>query len=177
VREAEPSDVDLVAAANRGDAEALETLYLRYRGWVVSLARRTCHDADDALEVLQETFLYLCRKFPGFELRCRMKTFLYPVVHHLAVDIIRKRGRTSPLVTEPPVEIRRHGEERRDLEDITLSLPPPQREVVLLRFGDDLSMAEIAQALEVPVGTVKSRLHHALGKLRERLSSRGNENG
>jgi RNA polymerase sigma-70 factor (ECF subfamily) len=164
-----PTDVELVAAANRGDPRALEKLYRRYRDWVVGLAQRTCGNRDDALEVLQETFLYLCRKMPGFELRAKMKTFLYPVVRHLAIDVLRRRGRASPLETEVPVEPRNHAGERRTLEETVASLPPAHREVVLLRFGDGFSLKEIATALEVPVGTVKSRLHHALGKLRSSL--------
>jgi RNA polymerase sigma-70 factor (ECF subfamily) len=164
-----PTDAELVAAANRGDPRALSTLYRRYRDWVVALAYRTCGNRDDALEALQETFLYLCRKLPRLELRCRMKTFLYPVVRHLAIDAGKRRRRTVGLVSEPPVLPRDHGSERRDLEDIVATLPEAQREVVLLRFGDGLALAEIAEALEVPLGTVKSRLHTALGRLRPAL--------
>jgi len=163
-----PSDHDLIAAANRGDPGAMETLYRRYRDWVLGLAHRTCGNRDDALEVRQEAFLYLWRKMPGFTLRCRMKTFLYPVVRHLAVDVVRRR-RTSPLTREPAVVPRDHGDERRDLEDLVHDLPENQRETVLLRFGDGLSLKEIAQATEVPLGTVKSRLHHALARLRPGL--------
>ncbi len=65
---------------------------------------------------------------------------------------------------------RDHGEERRDLEDLVRDLPESHRETVLLRFGDGLSLKEIATATEVPLGTVKSRLHHALARLKPRLT-------
>jgi RNA polymerase sigma-70 factor (ECF subfamily) len=169
-----PTDADLVAAANRGDPRAMETLFRRHRDWVVGLARRTGADREDALEVLQEAFLYLWRKMPGFTLRCRMTTFLYPVVRHMALDRLRRR-RTTTLHHEPAVEPRDHDEERRDLRDMVGGLPEGQREVVLLRFGDGLSLKEISDALEVPLGTVKSRLHHALARLREQLGRENDE--
>jgi RNA polymerase sigma-70 factor (ECF subfamily) len=166
----DPSDEDLVARANRGDPRALEALYRRYRDWIVALAHRTCGNRDDALEVLQETFVYLCRKLPRLALRARMKTFLYPVVRHLALDRIRRRRRTVPLAEEPAVDPPRDpAAERRAVEEIALALPEGQREVVLLRFGDGLALEEIAAALGIPLGTVKSRLHHALARLREAL--------
>ena len=87
------SDEVLVGAIERGDLDAFEALYNRYRGWVVRLARRfTGHD-DDALDVLQETFTYFVGKFPGFELRSRLTTFLYPVVRHLAARARERRNR------------------------------------------------------------------------------------
>jgi RNA polymerase sigma-70 factor (ECF subfamily) len=159
------ADRDLLVAAGRGDADAFETLYERYRSWVVALAYRVCGDRDHALDVLQDAFLHLCRKAPGLRLRGNLKAYLYPVVRHLAIDRIRRRGRVVPLVVEPSVTPRDHAEERRDLEDLVHALPEKQREVVLLRFGDGLKLGEIAEALEVPVGTVKSRLHHALRRL------------
>lgn len=164
------SDEMLAAAAGRGDARAFESLYYRYRGWVVSLARRfTGHD-EDALDVLQETFVYLHSRLGGLVLRSKMTTFLYPVVKHASIRAREKRGRfrsdsealeqvASPAIRERP--------ERAGLDNVIRSLPDEQRDVVILRFVDDLSLEEIAGALGVPVGTVKSRLHHALRKLRE----------
>jgi RNA polymerase sigma-70 factor (ECF subfamily) len=78
--EDERTDLELIAAANAGDAEAFERLYFRYRDWVVNLAFRFTADREMALDILQETFLYLLKKFPGFVLTCQMKSFLYPVV-------------------------------------------------------------------------------------------------
>src|SRR5215813_2968765 len=69
----ESSDLELIAAINNGDSAAFETLYFRYRDWVVSLAHRFTGDNDAALDVMQETFLYFLKKFPGFRLTANLK--------------------------------------------------------------------------------------------------------
>lgn len=162
------SDEELVAAANGGDAAAFDALYERYREWVVRLAYRFTAHQDDALDVLQDAFMYLLRKFPGFRLTARLTTFLYPAVKHLALARRRRRFRTTSddaladTPEAPPAATTVHA----DLAAVLRVLPAAQREVLLMRFVDDMSLAEIATALEIPLGTVKSRLHHALAALR-----------
>src|SRR5687768_16771157 len=78
-------DLDLIAAINDGDTGAFEVLYHRHRDWVVNLAFRFVGDRDLALDVLQETFLYFVKKFPGFRLTANLKTFLYPAVKNLSI--------------------------------------------------------------------------------------------
>ena len=80
------SDQELIAAINNGDSGAFELLYYRHRDWVVSLAYRFTGDRELALDVLQETFLYFLRKFPGFILTAQLKTFLYPAVRNLSIS-------------------------------------------------------------------------------------------
>src|SRR3954466_15492925 len=89
----ERSDQSLVDAINGGDTRASDALYFRYRDWVLRLATRFTGHADDALDVLQETFAYVFRKFPGFRLTASMTTFLYPVVKNLSIASKRKRTR------------------------------------------------------------------------------------
>ena len=171
----ERSDLALVAAANSGDGSAFEALYERHRDFVVNLAFRFCADRELALDVLQETFLYLLKKFPGFELRCQMRSFLYPVVKHLALNA---RARASRLeagdelfaTLEAPTAEPAADE---DLRAALAKLPIQQRETVVLRFLEGMDLAEIADAMEVPLGTVKSRLHHALEALRKNPTLRG----
>ena len=165
------SDRELIAAINGGDAAAFEILYYRYKDWVVSLALRFTGNSDAALDVLQETFLYVLRKFPGFCLTANFKTFLYPAVRNLSIAARRKAERyqvsaealnqlentPAPTGTDPACG---------DLDAVLVSLPEEQREVVLLRFVDGLSLGEIAEAVNIPLGTVKSRLHNALQTLR-----------
>src|ERR1051325_5584744 len=93
----ERTDAELARAWRDGDASAFETLYARYHAWVVSLAFRFTRNREDALDVLQDTFAYLHRKRRDFELRSRMRTFLYPVVKHLAVSRARLARRQAPL--------------------------------------------------------------------------------
>ena len=165
------SDVDLVAAINDGDAAAFEVLYFRYRDWVVGLAYRFTGDSDAALDVLQETFLYVLKKFPGVRLTAQFKTFLYPAVRNLSIAARRKATRHQATAAElEQVEntaaAEPSGPETADLGYVLGGLPEEQREVLRLRFVDGLSLAEIAEAMATPLGTVKSRLHNALEALR-----------
>jgi RNA polymerase sigma-70 factor (ECF subfamily) len=164
------TDAELIDAANAGDIAAFEALYRRHREWVVNLAYRFTRDRELALDVLQETFLYFLRKFPGFELTASLTTFLYPAVRNLAVAAASKRRRAAgpwPLggalagQEAPPTD-----EAVQGLARIVDDLPVGQREVLILRYADGLSLGDIAACLDVPVGTVKSRLHAALETLR-----------
>jgi RNA polymerase sigma-70 factor (ECF subfamily) len=142
------SDGELVAAINGGDAAAFEILYFRHREWVVGLAFRFTGDSDAALDVLQETFLYVLRKFPGFRLTANFKTFLYPAVRNLSIAARRKTERhqaseealkqlentPAPTSIEPAAG---------DLGIVLAELPEEEREVILLRFVDGLSLSEI----------------------------------
>src|SRR5213083_3431708 len=100
------SDQELIAAINDGDSSAFEVLYYRYRDWVVSLASRFTGDRELALDVLQETFLYFVKKFPGFRLTAQLKTFLYPAVRNLSIAARRKAGRYQ--ATEADLERLEH---------------------------------------------------------------------
>ena len=162
------ADDELVERANRGDAEAFEALYHRYRDWVYRLAWRFTGNQADALDVVQETFTYLLKKFPGFRLTASMTTFLYPVVRHASLNVRRRRSggqADEPLLTGIP-DPTTPATPRAELAAALAALPHDQREVVLMRFVDDMSLNEIAEALSVPTGTVKSRLHRALETLR-----------
>ena len=166
------NDLELVAAINGGDTAAFEVLYFRYRDWVVALAGRFCGDSDAALDVMQETFLYVLRKFPGFRLTANFKTFLYPAVRNLSIGVRRKAARYQAIEAEmdqiaQTASSQAANTAEADLEIVLGALPEEQREVLLLRFVDGLSLAEIADAMSIPLGTVKSRLHNALGALRE----------
>jgi len=163
------NDRQLVELINNGDDSAFGDLYYRYRDWVARLAFRFTGNSEDALDVLQEAFIYLAAKSPALELAGKMTTFLYPVVKNLSLAMLRKRrmsladDRLLDGVLAPQ-EI--PGATRAELADVLASLPHHQREVVLMRFVDDMSLEEIADALQVPLGTVKSRLHNALVALR-----------
>lgn len=156
----------LVAALNAGDPRAFDALYYRYRNWVVRLAARFTGNDADALDVLQETFTYLHRKFPGFTLTARLTTFLYPVVRNLAIQARRKRVRCAGNAQElRQVKDPRSGDRTLADEDLAATLrglSESHREVLLMRHVDGMSMEEIAAALKTPVGTVKSRLHAAV---------------
>jgi RNA polymerase sigma-70 factor, ECF subfamily len=166
------TDQQLIAAINDGDPAAFEVLYHRYRDWVASLAYHFTGSDDLALDVLQETFLYFVKKFPDFRLTANLKTFLYPAVKNLSIAARRKAGRYQSteaehaLLEQMPSATSDSPSAAGDLATALANLSEEHREVLLLRYRDGLALAEIGEATGVPLGTVKSRLHHALESLR-----------
>lgn len=169
------SDEALLAVCNSGGAaeaaEAFETLYQRHRDYVLRVALRFVPDTDTALDVVQETFTYLLRRFPptgeGIELTAKLTTLLYPVAKNTALTALRKSGRFRTAEDIGPDDL--PGPDHVDTSDIRRvlgGLPVGQREVLELRFVDDLSLREIAEALDIALGTVKSRLHLGIARLR-----------
>ncbi|MBT8078704.1 MAG: sigma-70 family RNA polymerase sigma factor [Gammaproteobacteria bacterium] len=170
------SDQALVDVCNNGDAaaatEAFEVLYRRHKPFVLRVARRFLHDPDQALDVLQETFSYLLRKFPpagtGLTLTAQLTTLLYPVAKNSALSVLRKNDRYSSAEAPDPDELPSGATEGpSDVARLVGCLPPERREIVMMRFVDDMALADIARALDVPLGTVKSRLHLAIKALRD----------
>lgn len=160
-------DALLIEAIRRGDRSAFEKLYDRHAGWVLALAMRFLCDRDDALDVLSDTFEYLANRVGTLTLTTSLRGFLYPAVRHRAIDKVRSRRAHVDVDELALVEANTAPEWMKpDLRRALAALPGAQREAVLMRFGDGLSLKEIAEALAVPEGTVKSRLHHALLSLR-----------
>jgi len=163
------TDLQLVDAINDGDQDAFTVLYYRHKDWVVNLAFRFTGNHDDALDVMQETFAYLVRKFPGFELTAQMTTFLYPAVRNLSIAARKKRQRATSSDENLDLFPEAAAEEVTDcseLSEVLTTLSDAHREILLMRFVDDMTQPEIASALELPLGTVKSRLHHAVQAVR-----------
>lgn len=165
-------DGRLIESANDGDLEAFGQLYELYREWVLRLAMRFVGRREEALDVLQETFVYLIGKIPQLELTGRLTTFLYPVVRHLSAAARRRAGRFQSdeqalEAAQARAEPQQPEQEQEQLAARLKGLPEAQREVLLMRFVDDMALDEIAAALEIPLGTVKSRIHNAMGALRE----------
>lgn len=168
------SDDDLVRAINAGPpgAEpAFEALYRRHRDWALRVAGRLTRTHADAADITQEAFITLLRQFPGFRLRGKLTTFLYPVLRNRALALSRKRrilsldGASRPDAdpASPPIDL---PDDLAPLRAAVDDLPDPQRDVLLMRLVDDMDVAEVAAALAIPEGTVKSRLHAALAALR-----------
>lgn len=158
-------DAELHAAYVAGDERAFAVLYHRHKSWAFAVARRFSDDRDAALDVLQDAFAYVVRSADRVVLRGELRPLLYPVLRRLARDRRARDERARPLEDAPepavlpglPDEVREHFRK----------LGPLQQEVLALRFADDLELSEIAACLDVPLGTVKSRLHNALRALRE----------
>ncbi len=167
-------DQTWVERANAGDAEGFERLFEAHRQWVLALATRFTGNREDALDVLQESFADLFSRFPGFRLTSTLRAYLYPVVKHRSMSLLRRRRRTIALEgvrdlgPDPAKALTWFVDTPGDFDRLIEALPLGQREVVRLRFALDLRLHEIAEALGIPLGTVKSRLHLALAALREK---------
>ncbi len=165
------TDLQLVDALNKGDSSAFDVLYFRHRDWVMRLAMRFTTNHDDALDVLQETFAYLVRKFPEFVLTSALTTFLYPAVKNFSIAARRKRQRSvndnQEVLLSIGVAESRESANRDEITQALSALTESHREILLMRFIEEMTQPEIATALNVPLGTVKSRLHHALFAIRK----------
>jgi len=161
------SDQELIAALNRGDYAAFEPLYLRHKEWVYNLATRYT-DHHGALDAVQETFAYFLAQFPGFRLTARLTTYFYPVVKNIALSV-KRRNKRIVLGDPPEEEAEPEGPRVPEgaLGEVLAGLPQPQLEVLLMRIVDGMSVEEVGAALGIAEGTVKSRLHLALNRLRE----------
>ncbi|VAX41878.1 hypothetical protein MNBD_PLANCTO03-1166 [hydrothermal vent metagenome] len=173
------TDQELIEAIRTGDAAAFESLYLRHRDWAFRVARRFTPDDSLAMDAVQETFLYLHRKGRSLRLTAKLTTFLYPVLRHEAQRATRKARRhhgTTLDEAATAMETRTglgagpgagpDSESLAELERGLARLPDTQREVLLMAAVDSMTHREIATALHIPLGTVKSRLHAALTALR-----------
>ncbi len=175
------SDKELVELCNTGArdeaVEAFETLYRRHRDYVTRVALRFGADREAAVDVLQETFLYLLGKFPpagdGLALTAQLRSLLYPVAKNLTLSFLRQRSRLDdaeefdPDRLPAPVAFDPADRDPAWLSSAVSRLSAERREVLLLRFVDDMSLQDIADTLSIPLGTVKSRLHLAVKELRD----------
>lgn len=168
-------DKQLVELCNSGDSaeatRAFEAIYLRHKQFVIRVARRFVPDSDAALDVLQETFSYILRKFPpggdGLQLTAKLTTLLYPVARNTAISLMRKSTRFDGADEADPDSLPSTATDQgSDIGGLVGCLSADRREVVMMRFVDDMSLQDIATALSIPLGTVKSRLHLALRDLR-----------
>lgn len=168
------TDAELVHAAAAGERTAFDELYRRHRRFVLAVARRTAGSDADAHDALQETFLYLVRKLATLELSGRLSSLLYPVAQRFA-RAARERSRRVRTDEDALELASRHSSSdagsgsgssdagaREDLVALVRGLPAELRETLILRYADGLELAAVAEALGLPVGTVKSRLHQAL---------------
>ncbi len=169
------SDETLVQVCNQGNPRAaraaFEALYVRHKDYVLRVALRFTPNIDLALDALQDTFVQLLRRFPptgdGITLTAKLTTLLYPIARNATITALRRAGRFPVAHDIAPDELPARPErEDDDIGGLLASLPSGQREAITLRFVDGMSMREIAEALGIPEGTVKSRLHHGIARLR-----------
>ncbi len=177
---------ELIAAAVRGDAKAYRELYNRYAGFVYNVALRTLRDPHLAEDALQETFAAAFAALGRFRGESRFKTWLYTIQYRMVGRLLATRGREISIDTlpdEPPANHPGREFERADqrmwVEKVLAGLPERDRMVLLLAYFDDLSMAEVAQVLEVTENHAKVLLFRARDRFRRHMASltEGREHG
>jgi RNA polymerase sigma-70 factor (ECF subfamily) len=181
------SDEELVRACLAGDESAFGVLVERWQRKIQGAILRLVDSRDEARDLAQEAFLKAYRNLAGFKQEARFSSWLYQIALNLCRDRMRRRrGRTlisldemadgGALMVQAGPDAHELLEVRdlsRRVERAVRSLPDEQREVIVLKEYQGLTFLEIAQALDVPVSTVKTRLYRGLGLLRTRLEREG----
>lgn len=178
------ADDELIACVRDGDASAFEVIFDRHAAAAFSLAYRMCGRRGLAEDVVQEAFLSLWRTGMSYERsRGSVRAWVLGVVRHKAIDTFRHETATTSrdVHDEPAAERiaarqRTEGEverlaDARQVHGALAELPRDQRHVVELAYFGGFSHSQIAELLELPMGTVKSRMRLALNKLRLALAT------
>ena len=187
------SDEDLVLAVQAGDTQSFGELVARWQQPLYRFVSRVSSRPEDAHDVCQETFVRILRNANGYRKGARFSTWMYQIALNLCRDQTRRRRRWSLIVDEtrdagdsptPRGEVARHDPElaveRREMADAVGraldEIPREQREVLILKEFEGLKFREIAEILDCPESTVKSRMYYGLSGLREALARQGIHN-
>jgi RNA polymerase sigma-70 factor (ECF subfamily) len=159
------TDEALVARVREGDELALRELLRRYERPLASFLQRQTAGRD-VEDLYQETWLRVVRHADRFDPARRFSTWLFQIAVNLCRDWHRRPPpEPRPAGDEPAVAALEHTEAALDAARLLARLPEAQREVVVLRYYHDLSEDDVATVLDIPKGTVKSRLHQAIARL------------
>jgi RNA polymerase sigma-70 factor (ECF subfamily) len=173
VSDRDRSDAALIRAARDGSQAALEALFRRHWPTAHRAAYLICHDRAGAEDIAQEAFLSAVRSLGRFDRRRPFAPWLHRIVVNRAIDWTRMRASrhesTTATVPEGPGQSEPEPEELYDVLAVLAELEPAHRAVIVMRYVQDLSPGEIAEALGIPRGTVNSRLRRGLDKLGEQL--------
>lgn len=184
VQEGDRLDLELHRRLSAGDRAAFEELYGRYSAAAYGLALRVTAQEALAQEVVQDAFLALWRAPEAYDpSRGLFRSFFLSLVHHRAVDTVRREERlrkrterasnlepvTGEDVAEDVVEGSYLATRRKEVREALQTLPPEQRTVLEMAYFDGQTQARIAEELQIPIGTVKTRTFAAMRKLRQAL--------
>ncbi len=184
-----PVDLDdqaLIERCRRGDQAAFEPLVERYRERVWRLAYNYLRDREEARDAAQEAFVRAWQALPSFRGQSAFYTWLFRITMNVATDRVRQRAArrrafgSEPVPEEewervmvdpqaPPDQLAAGAEQRARIRRALDTLPEHQRAIIMLSDLQGLSYREIAEVLEIPMGTVMSRLHNARKRLRRVL--------
>ncbi len=169
----------LVVRCQLGEAPAFDALIARWHPPLWQYARRLTGRDDAAADTVQEVWLRMLRGLPGLRDPARFRAWLFGIARHVVIDRLREQYRAPAVVDVDPALVAAPDaglEDPVDLDrmhDALAALPVVEREVLVLFYLRELSLAGLAEVLDVPIGTVKSRLFRARRLLRARLTPEG----
>ena len=189
MRDRELSDNEIIEAVKAGDEDAFSLIVERYRNPITNFLYRFLNDREEAMDLAQETFVRVYFALDRYHTRYAFSTYIYRIASNLAISEIRKRKRRNVFSLtglfqredseteeyQPPDERPLPDADLLDDESSRLvataiaSLPPKYRVAILLRDIEGLSYDEIAEVMELGLGTTKSRISRARGLLKEKL--------
>ena len=165
------SDEELIKRIRQGDGAAGEELIGRYYAAVFHYCRCWCGDRETAEDLTQETFLRLFRSLPDYKEKGRFRGYLFLIARRLCINE-GKRAPVYPLEAADDLPHPENGmaraEDRDQIGRLLKSLPPEQREAVILRYGLELSYRDIAKVMGCDLRTAQSRVLYALKGMRKR---------
>jgi len=197
-------DEEVLAAYRTGETGALEVLVRRHHDDLMRFLFRLIGDRAGAEDVFQETFLQIHNSADAFDASRRFKPWLFTIAANKARDLLRKNSRRRTLDLSAPISGGRGGgggdggagptfvdlmkvdvpqpgdaltaaEQERKVQQAVLDMPPTLREVLLLAYFQKLSYNQIAETLQIPLGTVKSRLHAAVATFAKKWQASSSE--
>jgi len=173
------TETALIRRCQAGEKEAFEPIVRKYAGRAAGAAAVLLGCPHDALDASQEAFVRAWRHIKRFDASRPFYPWYATILRNICRTRIRRRarrrtvpladGHASPASDGNPVLLAEETERRRRLFDAILTLKPAFREIILLKHFHEMSYKEMADALDIPIGTVMSRLHHARRALREAL--------
>ena len=172
------TEAGLIEKAQQGDRSAYGELVRRHHGGVVQVIYRMCGDAELAQDAAQDAFIRAWLNLEQFRRGSSLRNWLYRIAVNAAIDALRRDAKTTGLdfdslsladPQEGPETALLHKERTAAVQEAILALPEASRSVLVLREYGELSYREIAAALDIPLGTVMSRLNYARRLLKESL--------
>ena len=174
-------DCGLVARFLKGDAAAFDTLFSKYQDYVYNIVYGVVGSAEESRDLTQEVFVQVYRSLPRFRQGARFATWLYRIALNKAVDAARgsRKWRFLPLLDDPGVAQHRaaeedepefmyaQGEAREDIQKVLMRCPLGHREILVLRYYQDMSIDEIAETMDCSLAAAKVRLHRARRAFKE----------
>ncbi|MFQ5512001.1 MAG: sigma-70 family RNA polymerase sigma factor [Candidatus Krumholzibacteriia bacterium] len=181
-------DRELIVRARKGDEAAFRALLAKYERAVFNICLRMARNPEQAEDLAQESFMKVFSMLERYNPAYAFSSWLFKITSNLCIDSIRKRKLDTLPLDQPihsaagefarqyespeenPERKMMNRERMARVQEAIESLPPHYRIMILLRHQQDLSYEEIAETLEVPLGTVKARIHRAREMLKSRLA-------